>query len=365
MRSKFSLKARCLGLLLSMTSLGAYSQEDSPEGSVAPLSEVEDSTLDGAGSVSSNSTDPVSSSASAPEPEIKKESVTENQGVEAEPPAASASEEQSTDSAPASQGETEVPKTPVAEISEPGKKGDDSANEPAKIDSSAIKGIYGGRVFGQYRIQLAGNKPSFNEGQKCYEKFYGNPETYLTVTGDWFPMDWWINPGVTFRMGTYSVKGKAVKGAQQGSSEIDCDSLSVANKSKTTLLFLPIQLGAKVEMTPFSRKWIVLDAWFAGEYGWWQETRDNTTSSSRPISMATDDRVYTNTGRKYGTSMGGSVHLLLNALEERTVRSMIDTMGIGYVYLTGFYEKVTTQSKTGLTFGRNVMGIGFTFEAYK
>jgi hypothetical protein len=110
-----------------------------------------------------------------------------------------------------------------------------------------------------------------------------------------------------------------------------------------------------------------LDFWSAGEYGWWQETRDNTATASIMLDTSKDasTRVYTNTGRKTAMSTGMSAHILLNTIDERSVRSMIDSMGIGYVYLTGFMETVKSTSKQGLSFGRNVLGIGFTFETVK
>jgi hypothetical protein len=131
------------------------------------------------------------------------------------------------------------------------------------------------------------------------------------------------------------------------------------------MLFIPLQIGPKIQFTPFRKKWFVADWWMAAEYGWFQETRDSTEAMIRPLPALTSNSVYTNTGHKNAISTGVSAHILLNPLEERTVRSMVDTMGIGFVYLTGFMETVKSTSTEGLTFGRNVMGIGFTFESVK
>lgn len=233
---------------------------------------------------------------------------------------------------------------------------------PAHESDRAVVGTYGGRIFGRHKVQLAANRPTFNEGQRCYEKFYGKPETHLTFSGEWFPLDWWINPGIYTRLGVYSARGKAVSGSSDTTASNDCEKLTVDTNSSTGLLFMPIQLGAKIQFSPFRRKWLVIDYWTGAELDWWQETRNESASMAL---AASNEQVYTTTGRKRSISAGASVHLLLNPLDESTVRSMISTMGLGYVYLSGFMETVKSTSQGGLTFGRKVVGMGFTFEAYK
>jgi hypothetical protein len=321
----------------------------------ADQAEVEDATLDGSGAEAAAAAAAVPTPKSTPEP--APESTSEATG-----PAASeqqsAGQESTEQEAQSQVVETPVPATPTAEIAEPAKAA------PVELESSVTVGTYGGRVFGQRKVQLAANRPVWNESQKCYDKIYGKPETYGSISGEWFPMDWWVNPGVMMRMGMYTVRGKAVSGVTD-KNNINCDTLTVDDESKTTLLFIPLQIGPKIQFSPFRKKWLVADFWMAAEYDWFQETRDADTAMIRPLSPMATDRVYTNTGRKSAVSTGVSAHILLNSLEERTVRSMVETMGIGYVYLTGFMETVKTTSTEGLTFGRNVMGIGFTFESVK
>jgi len=362
---------------------GAFAQDDS-ESQVQEFESVEDATLDGsateaAGTESSTGNAPANEAASgvAATPDSGGEvqgSDKSNSGTLA-PTSASpststppdtadtadiAKKEASTSDTPA-QVEPPVPETPVVEAT------DKHPETPPTVamEGDGIKGTYGGRIFGRQKIQLAANRPTFNEGQKCYDKLYGKPETHISLSGDWFPLDWWINPGITMKMGMSSVRGKAVSGATTSAQGIDCNSLTLDENSKTTLLFIPIQLGLKLQFSPFRKKWLVVDYWTSAEYGWWQETRDNTAASFSAGSLIAADRVYANTGRKSGVSSGVTAHLLLNPLDERSVRSMMDTMGIGYVYLSGFMETVKSTSQQGLTFGRNVLGIGFTFEAYK
>ena len=352
---------------------GAFAQDDS-DSQVEEFESVEDATLDGPGAeaagtgngAGNTTTDDAASSATAPQGPDTSNSGSSSPAT-AESPSSSTSpetsdvgkKEASASDNPA-QVEPPVPETPVVEAT------DKQPETPASaMEGDRIKGTYGGRIFGRQKIQLAANRPSFNEGQKCYDKLYGKPETHISLSGDWFPLDWWINPGITMKMGMSSVRGKAVSGATTSAQGIDCNSLTLDENSKTTLLFIPIQLGLKLQFSPFRKKWLVVDYWTSAEYGWWQETRDNTAATFSAGSLIAADRVYTNTGRKAAVSSGVTAHLLLNPLDERSVRSMMDTMGIGYVYLSGFMETVKSTSQQGLTFGRNVLGIGFTFEAYK
>jgi hypothetical protein len=344
-------------------SLQALAQEgsiDTPSSASEDESQsIEDATLDGSGEAAANAANDSGTPKTAPEqPTIESkdpEKLSNNPSNVEQAPAAN----QASSGAHASPEDEKPSIKSLAEFEE--NAGSESS---AKIADTSVKGRYGGRVFGKYKVQLAANRPIFSDGQKCYEKLYGKPETYFSMSGDWFPVDWWVNPGLMMRMGMYSARGKAALGKLSGGS-IDCNALTVDNASRTSFLFVPIQVGPKIQFSPFSQKWLVADVWVAGEYGWWQETRDNDSASFRSSFTLSTDRVYTNTGRKRGVSTGVSAHILLNALDERSVRSMIDSMGLGYVYLTGFMETVKSSSKEGLTFGRNVVGLGFTFESFK
>lgn len=223
------------------------------------------------------------------------------------------------------------------------------------------------RLFGTSRMQLGLNHPTFNENQKGYDSLYGKPKDYPSFAIDWFPLDWWVNPGLSINIGGYAVTGQAAVKTTDGSIVPDPN-------SQTRLLFIPIQGSFKVEMTPFRQKWLVFDGWIGYEYGWWQETT-SVAGSIRPYGLMMADSGSTTTttttptptskGVKSATVFGGSANLLLNWLDERTVRSMVDSMGLSHVYLTAFFETVKTMNPSGLTFGRNIYGLGFTFETVK
>jgi hypothetical protein len=386
-------------VVLAGSHVTAYGQDESSVDAPAPLSPIEDTTLDSSNAAAADAansvTPPPASNNTPPAPEATQPAVAAEPSTEVAPSSADGASPAGESASPTDVSAPEAATTQETkdkdQIESPEQNNETASDEkasPSKVEDvqsdnvaaspkqleSGVKGIYGGRVFGRYRIQIAGNQPTFNEGQKCYDKLYGKPQTYYSMTGDWFPLDWWINPGITMRMGSYSARGKAISGVVENSQITSCDQITVDNNSKTSLLFMPIQLGAKIQITPFSRKWLVVDVWGAGEYGWWQETRDSASSFVSPFgsfgsgladSTSTSTRSYTNTGRKPAVSTGASVHILLNYLDEQTVRSMVDSMGIGYVFLSGFAEQVKSRTVGGLSFGRQVVGVGFTFETFK
>jgi hypothetical protein len=240
---------------------------------------------------------------------------------------------------------------------------------------SPRKGLYGGRFFGSSKIHFAVNKADFGAKQKCYQKMYGASNPSLSAGMDWFPKDWAINPGIMFNMAAFSAHGRAVKGSVAAGKS--CSELTLDENSHTSLQYTPIQLGLKFQMSPFRRKAVVFDFWAAGELGFWQETRD-AISMIRPIttgpmqvgsapsltSTTTSTKVYTNSGQKLGFTTGLAVHILLNALDEADVHTMVPTMGLGYAYLSFFAESVSSIS-SGVSFARNSIGVGFTFESVK
>lgn len=289
-----------------------------------------------------------------------------SENVQTEDVSEVAEEEQSEEVAEDESDETSpnepvVIETPKAEVAA-------APIEDASEVAARNRRLYGDRIFGRQRVHIAGNQPRFTERQALREKLYGKEKMYPTLTGDWFPLDWWVNPGLSMRMGGYSATGKSVKGSPT-QEQIDSGDVEVDNNSKTTLLFIPLMVAAKVEMTPFRGKWLVFEGWAGYEYGWWQETGTAATASISLWKGASgsagqeSEPVRTAKGTKTALVFGGSANILLNWLDERTVRSMVDTMGIANVYMSPFFETVKSLNTDGISFSRNTIGLGFTFES--
>ncbi|MBM4253269.1 MAG: hypothetical protein FJ146_14965 [Deltaproteobacteria bacterium] len=266
-------------------------------------------------------------------------------------------------------------------------------------------------VFGSYRVRLMYARPTFRDQIKHYDSLYGKAKDYPQIGMDWFAWDWFATMGVGLRFGYYSDDGNAALVSNSQAS--DLGGLSAADVSRdqngpTTLLLIPLQALFTMEITPFPKKWLVIDGWAGWERLYFQETRNQkqaatsttgttTTTTSTGTSTTTtggtttstrltglrggmtpmppdlsavtvsNDRTLTNTGWRNAIVVGAAANILLNALDEESSASLRN-IGIGGVYLSPFMEWIRTVGQPAgstFTFGRNVIGLAFTFETVK
>lgn len=219
-------------------------------------------------------------------------------------------------------------------------------------------------VFGRYHIQLNFHeRPEFDDGLKHYEDLYGQAGRYGMLGADYTPWGWFVNLGFGVRGGIYSDRGRAAKDVSP-SGDVTLD-----ENGNTTLTLVPFQFLGVARMTPFPKKWLVLEAWFGRERAYFQEVR-NVSSGSAMIAGAgaagiVGDSALTNKGWLSGNVTGVAGSVLLNPLDEGSVRSMARSLGLGFVYLTVFKEQVAYLDKERVSFGRSTMGFGFSFETVK
>lgn len=278
------------------------------------------------------------------------------------------------DEAPAPAAKPEPVATP-----EPPKAGEEPLKVPeeqARDEGESgvhirVRGKTPDRVFGSYRVRVNYNKPDFNDGMRFYDEAYGSPSAYPSFDADWFAWDWYVTLGLKFGMGFYTDDGHALK-ATGGKAKEDLQEEDVVEdeNGKTSLTLVPLQASLAAEMTPFSKKWLVLDGWIGIERIYWQEVRTGGGSQSTTAAMieetpATKDETLTNKGWKNGTVIGAAANILLNPIDEQGAASMRGSMGLGYIYLSPFMEIVRSTNKDGVSFGRKILGLGFTFETTK
>jgi hypothetical protein len=250
------------------------------------------------------------------------------------------------------------------------------------------------QLFGSYRVRLMYARPTFNEHLKYYNDLYGKPKNYPELAIDWFAWDWYATLGLSTRFGYYTADGNAAQlpgGLQTASSA----NLSKDVNGPTTLTLIPVQLLFTMEITPFPKKWLVLDGWFGWERLYFQETRNQKQSSTASTSSGSTtsgssggsstartsaigpdlthladftispDKTLTNTGWRNASVVGGAANILLNALDEESTASL-RAIGIGGVYLSPYLEWIKTinqPASSTLSFGRTVIGLAFTFES--
>lgn len=257
--------------------------------------------------------------------------------------------------------------------------GDD---EVAAAPSSASSGYEFGSArhgktakLGKYRLRIAAAKPTFNDGLKFYDELYGDTKWYPTLVTDWYLFDWYATIGLTFRGGYYTADGYTAKQITKDAGDIEVADIEKNYNGPATLTLIPLQVGVSISFAPLARKWLVIDGWVGAERMYWQEVRtvkDETaaagTGAATSVMMLAEaasepeDDTLTNRGWKNASVLGASANILLNWMDGETANSLRGTMGFGFVYLTPFMEIVRTTSKEGVSFGRSVVGMGFTFE---
>lgn len=246
------------------------------------------------------------------------------------------------------------------------------------------------KIFGRYRLRISGARPTFSEQLKFYHQLYGNEHWYPQIQGDWFAWDWYATLGLSFRMGYYLAEGHAAQSTRAKPDIAEADfggdgaAVQKDRAGPTTLTLVPLQMLLAAQFTPFSQKWLVLDGFAGFEYLYWQEVRTQPKSAqaglrpaprlSRPYfgadviaaTKASEDTSdgYTNKGYKRSIVVGWGLNIAVNALDERSVASMRASMGLGNVYVTPFMEMVRQLDK-GVTFSRQIFGVGFTFESIR
>ena len=270
-----------------------------------------------------------------------------------------------------------------------------SAASPLKVDQTEPSVVPRAssdlRIFGRYRLRISAAKPSFDQNLKFYRRLYGKEKAYPQFQADWFAWDWYATLGLSFRMAYYAAEGRAVKSNKVKSEIVEADfegdapTATKDDAGPTTLTLLPIQAVVAMQFTPFQRKWLVFEGYAGLEYLYWQETRTKPTAASKSAGASSEtntstnktawiglaaavdkgsDDSYTNTGYKKGLVAGAALNILLNGLDERSVASMHGSMRLGYVYLTPFVEVVRPRDD-GVSFGRRIYGLGFTFESLR
>ncbi|MEY4631084.1 MAG: hypothetical protein RIQ81_1204 [Pseudomonadota bacterium] len=218
-------------------------------------------------------------------------------------------------------------------------------------------------VFGRYQIQVGGFSPDFDDGIKYYEDLYGKPTKYGFIGSDFSPWAWFIHPSFGIRAAYFTDSGRAAKDVDASTGEVTKD-----ENGKTALTLVPFQFLLGLRATPFPGKWLVGHVYLGRERMYFQEVRRGGGSASMinaPHSGISGDGALTNKGWLSGNVTGASVSVLLNPLDERSVRSMAGSTGLGFVYLSLFHEKVTYIDRSRVSWGRSSTGIGFSFESIR
>lgn len=292
-----------------------------------------------------------------------------------------AQEEELTAEEAATPAESAAPETPAAETAKEEVKSEEqaapevapAAAEPelkfkstAEIvrERDANRVAREQRIFGKYDITLAMNRPKFTQQENVYRKFYGSPSDYFSLGVDWYPIDWFATIGFGVKAGFYSDAGKTSSN-RKSPDDPDAEQVVIKEDSSTNLTTFPLQVLAKIQATPFRKKYIKLAGWGGYERNYWRETKKIATDESTTSTSTEAQQPLSSSGSKDAIVIGGAVHFLLNFLDETSVNSMQGSMGLGFVYLTPYFEMIKQRTNEGINLSRNVLGLGFTFESLR
>lgn len=222
------------------------------------------------------------------------------------------------------------------------------------------------RIFGSYEMNISINRIRFTEIAPLYDKFYGSPSDHITLGVDWYPFDFWITAGLGAKIGFFSDSGSTSTN-RRADNDNSGASVKLKENSKSQLIMYPFQFLLKVQATPFSKKYVKFAGWGGVEYAYWRETKLKSDEDKKTLNKNQDEeeKTLSTNGTKDNIVIGGALHLLLNPLDETSVNSMNDTLGIGSVYLSPFYEIIKQRNASGMNLSRQVIGLGFSFETIR
>lgn len=240
-----------------------------------------------------------------------------------------------------------------------------------------------------YSIQLGAAKPSFSSDLKYYKEFYGTPKFMgeLGIEYRFFNTDY-LSVGVGGRFSHYSADGHQKKKPSVDQPEVG--DLTNA-EGKLSLTLVPYQINLNAEIRPFGNKsWISLSTWLGYEELFWQEVRmeesetvdsnDENAFRGKTFAFAEDStedkeeesKRITNTGWNHGMVFGASINFLLNPLDDRSVKSMKESTGLGRIFLSPYFQVTSKMSgklllarkdSSQVSFSRQTFGIALTFSS--
>lgn len=201
-------------------------------------------------------------------------------------------------------------------------------------------------------IKIGFEKPTFDSQLKYYEDLYGTPPTYPVFKVDWYFAG--IPVGFGFSGGYYHDSGVAAAQSSPADGKFEEDELD--ENQELSLTLIPLQFKA-TGYIPLLSSFLSLDLWGGVEFLHVQEARHTKVESSGGSTQKT----FVNRGTNQNIVLGAGLNIRIDQLD-RYSRQSLDFMGIKAIYMTPYFEVVTPSKKTMGPFGRNVVGLMFSFE---
>lgn len=214
--------------------------------------------------------------------------------------------------------------------------------------------------FGSTRLRTGFAQPTFSDELKFFDKLYDRPSAFPTIAFDYSFIRKYIAVGAGLRGGYFTDQGHAAQVLVDNPTN---DEVLVDSNGSTEITLIPVAAVASIQLSPFPSKHIVIDGYGGVERLYFQEVRLNSgveteSGDEQPTAPLTIK------GTRNSIITGAALNILLNDVDEKSVNSMRESLGIGSIYLSPYAEVIKGVGTTkGANFDRTNVGIGFTFES--
>ena len=129
----------------------------------------------------------------------------------------------------------------------------------------------------------------------------------------------------------------------------------------TQLVLIPLQVVGSLQITPWESRLVSFTGRFGLERIYVQETRTAAVSDENAATTAAGEGQLINSGWNMATVAGLAVSFRIDSWDPGTSRSL-RSMGLRSVYITPFIDKIATSDAKMGYFGRDQIGLMFSFE---
>ncbi|SME87747.1 hypothetical protein [Pseudobacteriovorax antillogorgiicola] len=196
-----------------------------------------------------------------------------------------------------------------------------------------------------------------------YEKLFGSGSAYPEIWGEYsfLTLGGGFDLGVSFRTGLYQDSGKSAGNIDvpDGGLEQDLSDSDVDATQKSQLTLIPLQTSLSLSYAPFSSRFLVASVWGGLSYTY----VENTTQANLDSSVDQSEVVpFVNSGFNVEQVVGASLSFDVSKIDPRAAYSL-KVYGISGIFLTPFFQTVTTVSNEVGVYDRTTLGVMFSFEA--
>lgn len=227
-------------------------------------------------------------------------------------------------------------------------------SKPTTEDSYKSRGYHFG--FGLAQPTSIGSENNY------YEKLFSSPSTYPEIWGEFtlLPIGGGLDLGVSIRSGVYKDTGNSA--LKSGSLDLDAnrdlEDGDVDSTQRSRLTIIPFQAAVNLSYSPFKSRIVVFNVWNGLSYTF----IENTTQASLDSTIDQSDVTpYVNSGFNQEGVVGASISFDVSRIDPSAAYSL-KVYGINGIFLTPFYQKVSTLVNKVGVYDRDIIGLMFSFE---